>query len=699
MTAALCPPISAAFEQASEFKEFFGKDAGTAIRRLETREQPIPGVPGASCKTDLFFGFFFDGTKNNYVKAESGRNHSNVARLYDCFPGLSVPGVLPNTTDWQYKPENFTHFFRVYIPGVASPFKEINDTGDGLELTAGGAAGHLGETRILWALIQAINNVHRYFLKAPLVSADEIRFLMTRMDLSASSRRAMKPRSNSDSVAALERENRRTRSEFEKILLRLHSAVSQHWPDKSTGRAKKTDPGIVQTIYVSVFGFSRGATQARAFTNWLIELCRLDARLSGRRDELSLGGFKLQIEFLGLFDTVASVGAGNTFSNSWLLRGLDGHGAWADNEESLRIPEGIRCVHLVSAHEVRRSFPLDSIAVGNVMPLNADEVVFPGVHSDLGSGYSPLEQGRGVDPMGADMLTRVPLLYMYKEARAAGVPLKLEHASDTSKLRFAIKAGTIAALNGYLSAALIKKGSLTAIMREQAKLHIQWRLARRVGSKASLEMTGSFQRATNFDRNDLHSANHEFEAEIAAFESWLSKKGKGFRPTEQPPGFGNQHEREWEEIATWWNNAAALPQDVLTFFDEYVHDSRAWFKLSSEFPDNEVEFHARLKKWLKMRVAGQELNTREEQRFNERSREMTLFGLKKRDANSPKYVAISDGLTLAQRNAADDYARTGKIPRMLTEGREPYEWKGVAIRAGYLRFRKIYGGRDSVLIS
>jgi hypothetical protein len=36
---------------------------------------------------------------------------------------------------------------------------------------------------------------------------------------------------------------------------------------------------------------------------------------------------------------------------------------------------------------------------------------------------------------------------------------------------------------------------------------------------------------------------------------------------------------------------------------------------------------------------------------------------------------------------------------MLTEGREPFEWAGVSGKAGYLRYRKVYGGRDSVLIS
>lgn len=598
MSAILCPFVPTTFNRAAVFDDFFGKVDGRKVRELECREAPILGVPGESCKTNLFFGFFFDGTKNNYLLAEKGKNHSNVARLYDCYPGLSVPGVLPTRTDWQYKPSNYTHFFKTYIPGVASPFKEVGDSGVGIDGTRGAAMGYLGEARIAWALIQAINNVHRYFLKSPLVAAKEAAEIVARIELSAQRRRAMGSRPTFGSLSAMEGQNKRTRDQFEKILRRLHGAVSLHWPDKQTGRPKKIDPGMVQTTHVSIFGFSRGATQARAFVNWLMELCRLDAQLTERGDVMTLGGFRVEVDFLGLFDTVASVGAGNTFGNSWLGKMFDGHATWADSEGSLRIPEGIRCLHLVAAHEIRRSFLLDSIAVGQTVGANSEEVVFPGVHSDLGCGYSPCEQGRGVDPAGADMLTRIPLLYMYKKARVAGVPLKLEFASEIARSRFRIEPATIGALNAYLGASVTKAGTLTAIMREQAKLYMQWRLARRVGSKAPLQSAGSFRRASSFDQNDLHSANLEFEKEIVVFEAWRAGNGKAFVPKAQAPGFDNDHDHEWEEISTWRDKAPPSPQSVFDFFDEYVHDSRAWFKLIPGNPDNEEDVRTQLKEWV-----------------------------------------------------------------------------------------------------
>jgi hypothetical protein len=90
--------------------------------------------------------------------------------------------VLPKDLDWKYKSTNYTHFFKTYIPGVASPFKEVNDSGEGVDQTRGAAMGYMGEARIVWALIQAINNVHRYFYKAPLVSPAESASLVARIE-------------------------------------------------------------------------------------------------------------------------------------------------------------------------------------------------------------------------------------------------------------------------------------------------------------------------------------------------------------------------------------------------------------------------------------------------------------------------------------------------------------------------------------
>jgi hypothetical protein len=687
VTAKLCPKIPESFVSAAEFDDFFDEGIALDIREMEReRELPDQKNPAGSCKTNLFFGFFFDGTKNNYLQGEAAGNQSNIARLYDCFPGQSIKGVLRTEDEWKNKPDAYKNFFKVYAPGVASPFPAIKDSGEGSDLVRGGAFGYLGEDRIKWALLQAINNIHRHFYEAPLLGPDETLSFVRALTLNKDERELMTDKRPTQ-YAQRNQPNRNTVDVFEKILKRLHAKLAIHWPDPVTKKPQKISPSEVKTIFVSAFGFSRGAAQARAFTNWFMSLCKLDAQLCGKNGNFSLGGFSVQFEFLGLFDTVASVGITNTLGNSKIFGTFDGHGAWADAEDSLRIHQNVKkCLHLVAPHEIRRSFPVDSVAVPKTFPANCQEIVFPGVHSDLGSGYCPLEQGRGVEPSGTDMLARLALLYMYREARKAGVPLKLELAGEKVKKKFKVSAKTIVALNQYLDFCSIKEGPLTQIMREQGRLQILWHKARRIGTKESIENSNSFSRATNFDKNDLHSANIEFENEIKNFEQWLLKKGPKFKPAAQDPGFDNNHENEWEEIATWWNNHARLPDRVLDFFDDYVHDSHAWFKLSSEFPDNEKDLHAQLVKWEKKRKwaiiqseTGSSMSGEGIQTF-ETAEEL-------------------DGLTPDQRQAAQEFAKTGKTPRMITRGRESDSMFGFAVYGGYLRFRKIYGGGDKFLIS
>lgn len=147
------------------------------------------------------------------------------------------------------------------------------------------------------------------------------------------------------------------------------------------------------------------------------------------------------------------------------------------------------------------------------------------------------------------------------------------------------------------------------------------------------------------------------------------------------------------------NDVLAPDEAVLKFFDEYVHDSRAWFKLIPGNPDSEEDMHALLREWITTRESTRARNAFEDQIFRENQRELVRQTGRKPDAHLPTHPPRPDGLTDAQRKATEEYIRTKKIPSMLTEGREPFDWNGIAGRGGYLRYRKVYGGRDSVLIS
>ncbi len=650
--------------------EFFSTSERDAFKPFERRESAPIGQPGASCKPNLFFGFFHDGTRNNFSDSIEKKNssHTNVARLYSCYPGRSVPGVVKGDPAWEFEPLKFNNYFRCYTPGVGTAFDRVGDTGTGRDAKMGAAMAYLGGPRIVWSLLQAINNLSRFFLNdALLIDPREARDLCKKISLNAFGLQGMTAPPSDDPRAA--------RNQFEPILRKLHQAIRHHMAGPDGEKPNNTTVGWVQQIYVSVFGFSRGAASARAFANWMVALCKLDAQLLGKPG-MTLAGFPVNFDFMGLFDTVASVGLANTFNTA------NGHWDWSDAEVSLRVPRAFsRCLHLVAGHEVRRSFPLDSISVKNAMGDDHAEIVYPGAHSDVGGGYLLHEQGKGVDETGSDMLSRMPLAHMYREARLAGVPLKLELvAQQWVKDSFKIAPASIAAFNRYLGYAKTTSGDLTGIMREQRSFYIQWRQKRRQSGSTPLESIDSFGRAIAEDKNDMRGANAEFTKEVAHYERWREEylnpsdtlHNGETRPTAprtaadiapQAPGFDNWWFDEWKEITRFWNKEF-LPDGMETFFDDYVHDSRAWFKLTStEAGDVEGELQA----WVR-----------------------AMHDYDERVGDEGR----ADPLTRDQRKWAKSYERTGKVPEMPTDGREP-GWSG----AGYLRYRKIYAGADGMLIS
>jgi len=174
--------------------------------------------------------------------------------------------------------------------------------------------------------------------------------------------------------------------------------------------------------------------------------------------------------------------------------------------------------------------------------------------------------------------------------------------------------------------------------------------------------------------NDLDSSNKEFDQELSDFEKWLAARGDR-RPARQEPGFKESNELEWEELAVYW--PLQIPSaSVLNFFDEYVHDSRAAFKLSGQ--DNEEDALKLVKKW-----------SRQLKFAKQRYASNTMTGNRTFDG-PPDY-----GLPTNARMAAEDYDRLQTLPRYVVEGREPYS----KARAGYFRFRRIYGGSDNQLLS
>lgn len=124
---------------------------------------------------------------------------------------------------------------------------------------------------------------------------------------------------------------------------------------------------FVEQITIDVFGFSRGAAAARHFVSLLNDAIPLAARLG-------VPDAQVTIKFLGVFDTVSSMG----------LRHDD------VEELGLRVGSNAqKVVHLTAAHEYRVNFSLTDItsSLGN-----GYELTLPGAHSDIGGGYMAEEK-------------------------------------------------------------------------------------------------------------------------------------------------------------------------------------------------------------------------------------------------------------------------------------------------------------------
>ncbi|RBC12472.1 T6SS phospholipase effector Tle1-like catalytic domain-containing protein, partial [Xanthomonas oryzae] len=334
-------------------------------------------------------------------------------------------------------------------------------------------------------------------------------------------------------------------------------------------------------------GFSRGAAEARVFCSWLKDAC------DGGGGELTLCGIPVQLDLLGIFDTVASVGLANS-SRLW-----SGHGGYA-SEDDLRIaPYVRRCVHLVAAHEVRGSFPLDAAA-----GVNGEEVVYPGVHSDVGGGYEPGEQGKAFIGDSIDdsaKLSQIALCHMYREAMAAGVPLNLSASrlSKETKAAFKVDKGLIDAFNGYVAATgSIKASTTVALTQAHYALYLRWRRLRLDDTAPDGMAQQPFvTRARTYkaqDVTDLLQTNAELRQEWAALQqdekdaaySSEASVAHVLRSTLAPIAARDdivalvwgEKMTQWREVKPAWNDLSPLDRRIVRLHDDYSHDSRAWFK-------------------------------------------------------------------------------------------------------------------------
>jgi Uncharacterized alpha/beta hydrolase domain (DUF2235) len=496
------------------------------MQRLKALACTLPQTARPACSGQLHVAVFFDGTGNNmkldYEQSPpEKRKHSNIVKLYLTCKDSASEG-----------------YFRFYVPGVGTPFKEINDSGQYLfGINRGAAMAEKGEHRIIWAFTRLLNAPHRYVTGAPLIDDDLASTIVGNI-------------ASSTTPAAMRR-----------VVLRT-------WQDKLQAVLEGRQPQVAQ-INLSVFGFSRGAAKARAFVNWLFEVCTPEG------GGWTFAGIPIRCQFLGIFDTVASVGLANLNDTGVLA----GHQSWADN--SLEIHPAVeQCVHYVAGHEVRACFPLDSVRVKARYPANASEVMYPGAHSDVGGGYAPNDLG--VSPSQGTAISIIPGVRMYHEARKAGV-----HLLPWQELRNIFQAdltpaeSTINDFNAYLKDAALGAAPVERLHQQHMALYHSYRFKvrqRYTSSAPCLVASPADQRFMAKTQGDLITRlGHLGEGNPMAEGFNPARAAQASRARRQAARSQLDHkDRQLLAVAEHIDVNKVTPA-VEAFLSRYVHDSMAGF--------------------------------------------------------------------------------------------------------------------------
>lgn len=323
---------------------------------------------------------------------------------------------------------------------------------------------------------------------------------------------------------------------------------------------------LIKKINISTFGFSRGAALARAFTNQFMWQCESTC------DGLTYGTGKYPIEFkfMGIFDTVASFGlpAAN-LNNNITFRGRD-----------MVIDERVKmCVHHVAGNELRFAFPVDLIHKknGEISNSNWKELVYPGMHSDVGGGYAPGSQNVN------DNYSRIPLKDMLQEATNAGVRMLSyeELMKDHSQLfeqQFEIKEETQRLYNAVKNK-MVTSGRVEEQIISSMRVYYSayGTLARNNTDSVSQnvrEGVGSRVKDTL-----MFWSPRDMATEMNRLQTL--KKGAGIFKVASPVSESYEYLINMENwiLESW--EAIADP-DVTEFYSNFVHDSKYGFLFNAE---------------------------------------------------------------------------------------------------------------------
>lgn len=497
------------------------------------------------CEISLNIGLFFDGTRNNRFSDMPFNSHTNIARLYDAYRDRPGEG-----------------YYAIYFPGVGTSFPEIGEHG---EHTSGTAFAIGAESRVLFGLLAVINRINRsVFFEQDLIDSIQIKALCGYSTMSATERIALEKIGLSGSLAG----------DGSGLCLR-ESALCSLANELEKKLHSKEVPKI-KMCFIDVFGFSRGAAEARVFCQWFAQL------LTGEK----FAGISVRLRFLGIIETVASAGYSDGILGT-ITNTTGGHVGWA-NEKYLPIhPMVENCLHQVAMHELRKNFPLDEVTVDGALPPRCQEVAYPGAHSDVGGGYEPEELGvsigKNLSESDAMKLSQIPLNHMLECAIAAGVPFsKTQAAGKSGYDPFAVAPATQKAFDDFLSISAMTPRMLCDWM--QPYLNWRWQVKdnyltlkqvrqAKLGRDLLLDSNKKLIRDAEFMRY-----RGEVEKALDFLSRVFNKKKFDVKDPEYRQSEVSALEPEALAVLQKAQQAKPVEPALAEFFDNFVHDSLAGFR-------------------------------------------------------------------------------------------------------------------------
>jgi hypothetical protein len=285
----------------------------------------------------------------------------------------------------------------------------------------------------------------------------------------------------------------------------------------------------VKSINIAAFGFSRGATTARAFMHWLKEHSKI--KVMGR--ELEWDGIPFKVKFLGLFDTVESVGEAGGNDQPKLIK--------------TSVPTFVeKACHIIAAHEMRQAFPVTVLGSNQYT-----QVVYPGAHADIGGGYGPTEQAR------TNNLARVAGVQMLDEARGANLKMfsvgEMQGSERWGRLfkpSFEVMPATKKAWSDYQPHLSVQAGPIDRVIHAHLTLYRAW-----LDAGLAMEDAMAKRKAVSVGSDEADALGRQRH-----LYQFLLKSQRG-RTGEKPLRGG-------------------VPAGVENLFENYVHDSFEHFSLT-----------------------------------------------------------------------------------------------------------------------